>query len=388
MHLLDNPIRSDELLVETVDIEHRFYASSAEPLKHKELIEWTKQNGDDELIDLFNDHSLGYADNGGSLDVREELATLYDDSITADNIVIFPGAQTAMTVTTLAMISSGDHAVIITPSYQSLEEGVKYAGGTVTRVGLTPENNWQIAVGAVQNALQDNTKYLIFNDPHNPSGSLLREDIKKQLVSIAEEKGILILSDEVYRLLEINPKDKSASIAEMTKNGIALGTMAKPWGAGGACIGWAVCQDKSIIEKIRKAQHLFAVCVSRAGEIQARMVVHASDQIIERNMNIIKDNLKLLDVFFDEYSDLFEWMKPEAGGTGFVKFKGPLTSDDLAAELLEEGILIFPSYIFDSEESLKQYFRIGFSRKTMPAALDAFKKFVDERRAQWGHRKS
>jgi aspartate/methionine/tyrosine aminotransferase len=386
MHILDNPIRSDELLVETIDIDHRFYASSAEPLTHKELIEWTRENGDDALINLFNDHSLGYADNGGSQDVREELATLYDDSISADNIVIFPGAQTAMTTTTFAMIHNGDHAVIITPSYQSLEEGVKYAGGTVTRVGLTPENNWQIDVDAVRNAIQDNTKYLIFNDPHNPSGSLLKENIKKELVSIAEEKDILILSDEVYRLLEINPDDRSNSIAEMTQNGIALGTMAKPWGAGGACIGWAVCQDKTIIEKIRKAQHLFAVCVSRAGEIQARMVVRASNQIIERNINIIKDNLKLLDVFFDENSDLFEWMKPEAGGTGFVKFKGPITSDELAKELLEEGILVFPSYIFDCEDNLKQYFRIGFSRKTMPAALDAFKEFVDERRAQWGFR--
>lgn len=386
MHILDNPIRSDELLVETIDIDHRFYASSAEPLTHKELIEWTRENGDDALINLFNDHSLGYADNGGSQDVREEIATLYDDSISADNVVIFPGAQTAMTITTLAMIHNGDHAVIITPSYQSLEEGVKYAGGTVTRVGLTPENNWQIDVDAVRNAIQDNTKYLIFNDPHNPSGSLLKENIKKELVSIAEEKDILILSDEVYRLLEINPDDRSNSIAEMTQNGIALGTMAKPWGAGGACIGWAVCQDKTIIEKIRKAQHLFAVCVSRAGEIQARMVVRASNQIIERNINIIKDNLKLLDVFFDENSDLFEWMKPEAGGTGFVKFKGPITSDELAKELLEEGILVFPSYIFDCEDNLKQYFRIGFSRKTMPAALDAFKEFVDERRAQWGFR--
>ncbi len=83
---------------------------------------------------------------------------------------------------------------------------------------------------------------------------------------------------------------------------------------------------------------------------------------------------------------LMKITKPEAGGTGFVKFKGPITSDELAKELLEEGILVFPSYIFDCEDNLKQYFRIGFSRKTMPAALDAFKKFVDERRAQWGFR--
>lgn len=386
MHLLENPIRSDQLLEKTFDIEHRFYASSAEPLTLKELTEFTRQNGDQHLIDLYNDHSLGYAENTGSEDLRQEIATLYDNSISAENIVVFPGAQTGMTLTTQALLHQGDHAIIVTPSYQSLEEGVRYAGGTVTRISLKPEEKWQVNVAAVEAAIQDNTKYLVFNDPHNPSGSLMSADIKNQLVARAEKHGIWVFSDEVYRLLELNPNDRSSSIAEMTDKGIALGTMAKPWGAGGACIGWVACQDLTIIEKLHRAQHLFSVCFSRAGEIQAMMVIRASDKIIERNMSIIRKNLELLDGFFADYGDLFEWVKPQAGGTGFVKFKGALSADELGAELLEQGILVFPPYIFDCDAQLNQHFRIGFSRRTMPAALDAFKEFIDERRAQWGHR--
>ena len=387
MHLLENPIRSDQLLEKTFDIEHRFYASSAEPMTLKELLNFTKVNGDQHLIDLYHDHSMGYAENTGSPDLRQEIATLYDDNISAENIVVFPGAQTGMTITTQALLHPGDHAIIITPSYQSLEEGVRYAGGSVTRISLTPEDKWQVKVDAVKAAIQNNTKYLVFNDPHNPSGSLMSANTKRKLVALAEQHDILVFSDEVYRLLEVDPAERSASIAEMTDNGLALGTMAKPWGAGGACIGWVACQDLKIIEKLQKAQHLFAVCFSRPGEIQAMMVIRASDKIIERNMTIIRENLILLDEFFAEYQDLFEWIKPQAGGTGFVNFKGSLTADELGAELLEQGILVFPPYIFDCDEALKQYFRIGFSRSTMPAALIAFKKFVDERRAQWGHRK-
>ncbi len=383
MHLLENPIRSDELLVETIDIEHRFYASSSEPLDHKELIEFARARGDNHLIELYNDHSLGYAENGGSHDLREVIATLYDDKITADNIVVFPGAQTGMTITTLAMLHKGDHAVIVTPSYQSLEEGVRLAGGNVTRVALSPDDDWQVDVDAVSAAIQEDTRYLVFNDPHNPSGSLMTLEIKNELVELAEAHDLLILSDEVYRLLELNPDDRSSSVAELSANGLALGTMAKPWGAGGACIGWIACQDPDIIDKLQKAQHLFGVCFSRAGEIQAMMTIRASDEIIGKNMQIIRDNLDLLDQFFDDYKEWFEWMKPQASGTGFVKFKGPITSDALAKELLDEGILVFPSYIFDCDDNLKQYFRIGFSRRTMPAALDAFKKFVDEKIPQW-----
>ena len=134
---------------------------------------------------------------------------------------------------------------------------------------------------------------------------------------------------------------------------------------------------------IMKAQHIYAVCFARAGEIQAMMALRSSGDIITRNMKIIKDNLILLDQYFDANADLFEWVRPKAGGTGFVMFKGPLTGNELAAQLLEHEILVFPPYIFDCEDTLSQYIRIGFSRTTMPAALKAFKLFIDEHRILW-----
>jgi aspartate/methionine/tyrosine aminotransferase len=384
MHLLDNAIRSDEMLVKTVDIKHRFYASSSEPLTHKELIAAAEKNGDHDLIELFNDHSLGYAENGGSLDIRTEISNIYGDNIGPDNIVVFPGAQSGMTIANLALLEKGDHVIIITPSYQSLEEGVKFAGASVTRVALLPENNWLPDLNEVEAAIQDNTKHIVFNDPHNPSGSLLSMELKNELAALAKKHNVLLFSDEVYRLLEIDPNDRTLSMAELTKDSIALGTMSKPWGCGGAGIGWIVTQDTDIVSKLLKAQFLFAVCFSRAGEIQAMMTLRSSDAIVEKNMKIIKENLALLETFFDEYDDLFEWMPPQAGGTGFVKFKGPFTADELAAQLLEEEILVFGPAIFDCDSKLDQYFRIGFSRRTMPASLEAFKVFVDKNKAAWG----
>ncbi len=383
MHLLDNPIRSEDLLVETFDIKHRFYASSSEPLSHKELIEAAKRNGDHRLIELYNDHSLGYAENGGSHDLRVEIATLYGPKIGAENIVVFPGAQTGMTITAQALLHEGDHSIVVTPSYQSLEEGAKVAGSDVTRVALSPDNGWQLDLNAVEAAMRENTKYIVLNDPHNPSGALMSEPSKQKLVALAQRRNALIFSDEVYRLLEINPADRSPSIADMSTNGLALNTMSKSFGAGGTCIGWVVCQDRSVVKKLRKAQHMFGVCFARAGEIQAMMAIRSSDEIVAKNMKIINENLELLDTFLSEYSELFEWIRPRASGTGFVKFKGPISGDDLAAQLRDAGILVFGPGIFDCDDDLKQYFRIGFSRRTMPAALQAFKEFVDQNKSKW-----
>lgn len=383
MHLLKNSIRSEVLLAKTVNIKHRFYASSSEPLSHKELIAAAERNGDHSLIAAYNDHSLGYADNGGSRDLREQIAQLYGPNIIADNIVVFPGAQTGMTLTAQALLDNGDHAIIVSPSYQSLEEGAMLAGCEITRVALSPNDDWQLNIQAVAAAIQPNTKYIALNDPHNPSGALMSYASKQALIALAEKQDILIFSDEVYRLLELDVSERSPSMADLSNNAIALSTMSKPWGAGGTGIGWVVCQDKAICDKLIKAQHIYAVCFSRAGEIQAMMAIRSKDEIISSNMNIIKYNLDLLDEYFGANQELFEWVRPKAGGTGFVKFKGPITANELADQLLQHEILVFPPAIFDCDESLNQYFRIGFSRTTMPAALQAFKLFVDEKQNLW-----
>lgn len=383
MHLLKNLIRSEELLATTLTVKHRFYASSAEPLSHKELMTLTLNAERHSLITDYNEHSLGYAESGGSIDLRKAIASLYGVDITENNVVVFPGAQTAMTLCAQSIIDKGDHGIVITPSYQSLEEGIKLAGGEVTRITLSPNNNWQLNINAVEQAIKKNTKYLVLNDPHNPSGSLMTASTKTKLITLAEQNDLIILSDEVYRLMEFDENERSPSMADLSPNAIALSTMSKPWGAGGAGIGWIVCQNLSLCDMLRKAQHLYACCFSRAGEIQAMMVIEASDEIITKNMAIINDNLCLLDTYFANNSDLFEWVRPKAGGTGFVKFKGPLTGNELAERLLDNEILVFPPYIFDCDDTLKQYFRIGFTRKTMPAALEAFAIFIDQHRSCW-----
>jgi aspartate/methionine/tyrosine aminotransferase len=308
------------------DVEHRFYASSSEPLELSQLIEWTKVSGDQHLISLYYDHSLGYAESGGSSDLRKEIANLYGSNITAKNIVVFPGAQTGMTLSAQALLHEGDHSIVVTPGYQSMEEGARLAGSEVTRVALSPKSGWQISIKAIEVAIKSNTKQIILNDPHNPSGALMTLKTKKELIALARTNNIRIFSDEVYRLLEFDSVERSPSMTDLYDKALALGTMAKPFGAGGACIGRVACQDIDVVEKLLKAQHMYAVCFFRAGEIQAMMILRQKDKIIAKNLHIIKNNLALLDEYFEENADLFDWVRPEAGAIAFVKFKGPLTS--------------------------------------------------------------
>lgn len=119
---------------------------------------------------------------------------------------------------------------------------------------------------------------------------------------------------------------------------------------------------------------------------QGRMVLAASDAILEDRRNIILKNKKLLQDFIEEkYPLWFSWKRPNAGAITFVKFLGPWTSEELGDRLREASISIKPTYCFikNVTPSLEKYFRVGFGEAKFHLALEAFDKFVKAQESTW-----
>ena len=125
-------------------------------------------------------------------------------------------------------------------------------------------------------------------------------------------------------------------------------------------------------------------CPARASELQAIMVLRARDVLLERNLSIIRRNLAVVERFLRANSDLFSYVRPVAGCVMFVEFKGPMTSTQLGDALAADGISIKPSYCFTDDDSVDQYFRIGFGEEKVPAAIEALARFVEAKRDEWG----
>ena len=173
-------------------------------------------------------------------------------------------------------------------------------------------------------------------------------------------------------------------MADLYEAGVSCVTLSKPWGACGVTIGWLAFQDLAIKQRLVDAQYFGTACPSRASEIQAMMTLRARDTILEKNVRIIRHNLGLLDQFMQQYSDLFEWVRPQAGAVAFLRFKGPLTSEELGQELAGAGIGIKPAYCFTDEVTEhNDFFRVGYGEAVMPKALQALTVFVEERAAIW-----
>jgi aspartate/methionine/tyrosine aminotransferase len=359
--------------------------SFAEPLSHEELVTLSIERGDLEIVRDFNQHSLVYTPNGGSLDLREEIAKFYGDDITAEYVVVFAGGQAALQTAAIALLDNDSHSIDFTPGYQSVLTAPLHAGSQVTQVPLLPEAHWQIDPAAVEAAIQGNTRYMVINEPYNPAGTLMSRQLQKQLKDIAEKNGMYLLSDEAYRLLEHDVNDRLPPMADLYSKGLSACTLSKPWGGCGVTIGWLALQDLELKQKIIDVQYFGTACPSRASEIQAIMTLRASDMILERRMNIIRRNLALLDKFIEDYADWFEWVRPNAGAIAFMKFKGPLKSDELGDQLAEAGISIKPAYVFTGDYTNHQgYFRVGYGEAVMPRALTALIDFVEANKRAWG----
>jgi aspartate/methionine/tyrosine aminotransferase len=358
--------------------------SFVEPLTNKQLLTLSLERGDHQLVDEFHKHSLIYTPNGGSLDLRQEIANLYGPKITADNILVFSGGQVALQTAATAILDKDSHSIVFTPGYQSVQQAPVQAGSQVTTIYLNPEDNWQINPKTVEAAIQSNTRYMVINEPYNPAGTLMSLQLQQQLRDIAEKNDMYFLADEVYRLLEHDVKDRLPAMADLYAKGLSVCTLSKPWGGCGITIGWLALQDLELKQKLIDVQYFGTACPSRASEIQAIMTLRASDIILKEKLNIIRHNLTLLDKFFANYQDLFEWVRPNAGAIAFVKFKGPLTSDELGTVLAESGISIKPAYVFMSDvKGYEDYFRIGYGELDMPTALTALINFVEMNKSDW-----
>mmetsp|Transcript_14189 Transcript_14189/g.30830 ORF Transcript_14189/g.30830 Transcript_14189/m.30830 type:complete len:173 (+) Transcript_14189:81-599(+) len=134
--------------------------SFAQPLSMPELVNKVKASGDIGLINLYHNHHLEYVPNGGSIDLRQDIAcVIYDNKLPAENVLVFPGGQAAIQTAAL-VFASGGHSIVFTPGYQSTVDSPQWAVGNkgVTKLQRLPENNWQVEPHKLKEAIRPNTK--------------------------------------------------------------------------------------------------------------------------------------------------------------------------------------------------------------------------------------
>ena len=351
------------LSLHTFTVPHILCCSDAESFGTHEIIEMASPADKD----LWNNLRLGYTDSKGMPVLRQQIRDALYPTLTADNVLCFAGAEEGIFCALQTVCTAGDHVIVLTPCYQSLLEIPKHAGCTVTAVELREENDWRIDIGAIKAAVQPNTKCVVINFPHNPTGQVITQSELDALIDVCDHHGLWLFSDEVYRLLGEPSEPWAAPAATIYSKALSLSAMSKAYGMAGLRIGWIACQDVAVLTKIEQMKRYTSNCNSAHAEILSLIALKNSDSILARNNAIAAGNLALLDTFFDMHKDLFSWVRPQGGCVGFVKYNSPEPISDFCDRLIKErGVLLAPAPVYDTPTN---HFRVGFGRKTMPDAL-------------------
>ena len=355
-------------------------------------IDQLRELSEDKTREVFNTSKpLTYGAIRGSDELRNNLARLYSAKVTTplspDNILTTPGAIQANYLTTYTLVGEGDHVICHYPTYQSLYEVPKQMGAEVELWKGQPENGWVPSIDDLKALIKPNTKLIIINNPNNPTGAILKKPFLEDIIAVASEKNILILSDEVYRPIfhSISPLDKDfpPSLLSMGyKNVIVTGSMSKAYSLAGIRIGWIASRNQELIEKIASARHYTTISVSYMDEQVAAYALSSATVhgLLARNIQLAKTNMTLLEKFVVKNEDECEWVKPVAGTTAFIKFhreSKPVDSRDFCKKLLEKtGVMFTPGDCFGEE--WKGYVRIGFvnSTEVIEQGLNEATKFI------------
>jgi aspartate/methionine/tyrosine aminotransferase len=315
---------------------------------------------------------LGYTESQGSPGLRAEICRLYR-TIQPEQILVHTGAEEAIFLFMLAAFQPGDHVIVHAPAYQSLAEVARSTGCEVSSWRAREENGWALDFDELRQLRRDNTKGVIINTPHNPTGHLMSRADYDSLHAFAQENDLLLFSDEVYRESEYDPGARLPAGCDYGEHAISLGVTSKTYGLAGLRIGWIATTNKALYEKMASLKDYTTICNSAPSEFLAEVALRHRHALTERNLGIIKDNLVIMDDFFVRYDSLFDWVRPQAGPMGFPRYLGGDVERFCDELVTWAGVLLLPGSVYEDPGN---HFRVGLGRKNLPEAVEKLEEFL------------
>jgi N-succinyldiaminopimelate aminotransferase len=184
--------------------------------------------------------------------IAAQRARLYNLDYDADTeVLVTAGATEGITAALLALVDPGEEVVVLEPYYDSYVAAITFAGGTRRPVTLRPPA-YGLDAGELRAAVSPRTKALLINTPHNPTGAVLSRAELGAIAEVANEHDLVVLSDEVYEHLTLDPDRPHvplASLPGMRDRTLSFGSAGKTFAVTGWKVGW-VCGPPSLVRAV------------------------------------------------------------------------------------------------------------------------------------------
>ncbi len=315
---------------------------------------------------------LGYTEVPGSHELRAAAARRYE-SVEPDDVLAVAAAEEGIFLAYHALLGPDDHVVVEAPCYGAAVEVARSTGAALSLWQRRHVDRWAHDLDALEQLLRRDTRLIYVNSPHNPTGTQMSRAAFERVVELARERSIVLFSDEVYRGLEHDPSDRLPAACDLYDRAISLGAVSKAYGLPGLRIGWLASRDRALIERIRDLKLYTTICSSAPSELLVALALRHGEALIERSRRLILTNLPLLDAFLERRRDLFQWVRPTAGPTGFPRVSGEFDVESWCEQTAERAnVLLLPGAVYEQP----RHVRLGFGRANLAQAVERLDSFL------------
>jgi aspartate/methionine/tyrosine aminotransferase len=299
-------------------------------------------------IEAIESGKNGYALTQGMPALRDKLQQQVDDRYqhTDRQVFVSSGTSGGLVLALLALIDPGDEVLIFDPYFVMYEPLTRLVGGVPILVDTYPD--FRIPIDRVAEALTDRTKLIIVNSPANPTGVVAGADELEQLAALADDRGIAVVSDELYQNFCYD--SPFVSMAQFYDRAIVMDGFSKSHAMTGWRLGF-VHGPSDIIDAMVKLQQYTFVCAPQPAQWAG---VQALDVDISEHIDVYH---RKRDMIVDQLSDLYEITKPR--GAFYLFPKAPWgTATEFVTAAIRRKLLIIPGKVFSHRDT---HFRISYA---------------------------
>ena len=300
-------------------------------------------------------YDKGYGKYGpakGITELRKALAEKIDlikKGGSVEYIMVCPGARFAVYLAITTLLNPGDEIIIIEPAWPAYKDCALNSGIKVRTINTTLEKKWEPSVEEIKNTINSNTKMIVLNYPNNPTGKILPEKLQDDIINLAKENDLYVLSDEIYsQYVKTNWK---SILSYNYEKSIVTQSFSKSHAMTGFRVGYAIT-SKKIIEKMVRLESL---CLTNVSEPIQYVAMKALESDTSSNSKLIQNRLDMLTEKAKEMG--LEFMIPDGAMYIFAKMnQKDFDGVEFANNSLEKGIAIAPGEGFGN---YKNFIRIS-----------------------------
>lgn len=357
-------------LIENQNVKYNLGESGVEDKTLGEILNLTNTSMEELAQCSFKNN-----DTYGSIELRKVISSCYND-VKPENILVTTGSSEAIFMYFQLRYEPGANVIVPFPAFQTLYEVPRYIGYDVRFLKLDAEDEFRMDIEKLEKLIDNKTKVIVLNNPHNPTGMKLTEEEILRISNLAEKYGIEILADEHYRFIPYSNEKLIPSIYDNCKNVVAVGSMIKCFACVGLRVGWIIGSEE-FIKDCRDFKDYTTHTISSMNDLLAqRILLNGKEMLIEHKIWIL-ENVKEFRRLINSHKDFIGWVEPEGGIVAFPFLKDKSISTEAFAKKLVEKteVSVLPGEAFEKPG----YFRIGFGVKPelFKKAMELMSGFID-----------